>query len=62
MQITPASSATIFAILCRHDLSIVAESIIRSKSFGDAGTRTFQNSTNFDKFLEKLDGLRLTRY
>ena len=36
MQITPASSATIFAILCRHDLSIVAESIIRSKSFGDA--------------------------
>jgi hypothetical protein len=35
---------------------------VTSKSFGDAGTRTFQNSTNLEKFLEKLEGLRLTRF
>jgi hypothetical protein len=34
---------------------------VTSKSFGDAGTRTFQNTTAYGKFLAALDNLRLLR-
>jgi hypothetical protein len=35
---------------------------VTSKSFGDAGNRTFQNTTNHDKFLKALDNLCLMRF